>query len=156
MGLTKVKEETKLCSIDKVIAGGKGIEVNGIAYWFAKRTGQSCQYPVGQVVEMKYTHLKNEKDEDVYILQSLDLGGEQKEDQIDSIFDDFSDKKSDVNEKYVKPVSNTGSSKLTTDEKITNMNILNRAVDWGIATGNLDDKAVLEQAKIYKAMLNQF
>jgi hypothetical protein len=105
---------------------------------------------------MKYTHLKNEKDEDVYILQSLDLGNEQKEDQLDSIFDDLSEEKSDVNAKYVKPVSNTGGNKLTTDEKITNMNILNRAVDWGIATGNLDDKAVLEQAKIYKAMLNQF
>ena len=45
---------------------------------------------------------------------------------------------------------------MTTDEKITNMNILNRAVDWAIATGNLDDKAVLEQCKVYKEMLFKF
>ena len=154
MGLTKIKEESKLCSIDKVIAGGKGIEVNGIAYWFAKRTGQTCQYPVGQVVEMKYTHLKNEKNEDVYILQSLDLGNEQKEDQLDSIFDDDFKTKEDVNKKYVKEPS--GGTTMTTDEKITNMNILNRAVDWAIATGNLEDKAVLEQCKVYKEMLFKF
>ena len=50
----------------------------------------------------------------------------------------------------------TGGNSMTTDEKITNMNILNRAVDWAIATGNLDDKAVLEQCKVYKEMLFKF
>ena len=45
MALKKVDEGSRIVSIDKVIGKSKnGIEVNGVAYWYSKKSGQSVAY----------------------------------------------------------------------------------------------------------------
>ena len=54
------------------------------------------------------------------------------------------------------PSFSNNSQAMDKDEKITNMNILNRAVDYCIATGNLSDADILERCKRFKDMLSEF
>jgi hypothetical protein len=154
MALKKVDEGTRTVSIDKVIGKSKnGIEVNGVAYWYSKKSGQSVTFDAGDVVQLSYTHLVDSETKDnVFMIQDLDFTDKDKDKQIDKAagqyVSDFDAKVPSLNISSPQP--------LDKDEKITNMNILNRAVDYCIATGNLSDADILERAKVFKAMLNQF
>ena len=154
MALKQVAKGTKDVTIDKVIGKSKnGIEVNGQAYWYSKKSGQSVQYDAGDVVQLSYTHLQDsESGDNVFMIQDLDSTSSDKEKMIDKAAGEY------VSEFDAKvPSLNISSPQpLEKDEKITNMNILNRAVDYCIATGNLSDADILERAKTFKAMLNQF
>jgi hypothetical protein len=85
MALKKVDEGTRIVSIDKVIGKTKnGIEVNGVAYWYSKKSGQSVLYEAGDVVQLSYTHLVDSETKDnVFMIQDLDNTPEDKDKMID-------------------------------------------------------------------------
>ena len=150
MPLKKVDTQTVNCSIDKVIAGGRGIEVNGQAYWYAKKSGMTCTFDAGTTVELTYNHLKNtDDDSDVFMIQNLDLTVETKDKMIDKAAGLNNDTFPQQSYRDV----NTSPSK---DDKITNMNIMNRAMDWCIATGNLEDSDIRNACVRFKKMLSDF
>ena len=155
MALKKVDEGTRVVSIDKVIGKTKnGIEVNGVAYWYSKKSGQSVVFDAGDVVQLTYTHLvDSETNDNVYMIQDLDNTPEDKDKMISKSAGEF------VEKFDAKPASmptfNT-QKELSKDEIITNMNILNRAVDWCIAFAREDDEAVLERCRRFKKMLSEF
>ena len=157
MALKKVDEGTRTVSIDKVIGKSRnGIEVNGVAYWYSKKSGQSVLYEAGDVVQLSYTHLvDSETNDNVFMIQDLDNTPEDKDKMIDKAIGEH------VSEFDAKvpnglPSFSNNSQAMDKDEKITNMNILNRAVDYCIATGNLSDADILERCKRFKDMLSEF
>tara|TARA_R100001224_G_scaffold30394_1_gene16736 strand:- start:190 stop:636 length:447 start_codon:yes stop_codon:yes gene_type:complete len=148
MALKKVEDGHKTTKIDKVIAGGRGIEVNGIAYWYKKAGGETCPFEAGKIVELEYTHLRDdETDNDLFMIKSLDEGLGDKDKRIDAA---VSGAKNEATKYDRAPFEQTK------DDKITNMNILNRAVDYCVATGNLSDDEILERCKTFKRMLSEF
>ena len=152
MALKKVDEGTRTVSIDKVIGKTKnGIEVNGQAYWYSKKSGQSVVFDAGDVVELSYTHLvDSETNDNVYMIQGLDNTPEDKDKMISKSAGDFAEQY-DAGPQSLPKFNST--EELSKDELITNMNVLNRAVDWCIAFAREDDDAVLERAKRFKKML---
>jgi hypothetical protein len=156
MALKKVDEGTRTVSIDKVIGKTKnGIEVNGVAYWYSKKSGQSVVFDAGDVVQLTYTHLiDSETKDNVYMIQELDNTTEDKEKMIDKAAGQFVEN-FDAKPASIPTFSNT-KQELSKDEIITNMNILNRAVDWCIAFAREDDEAVLERCRRFKKMLSEF
>tara|TARA_R100000773_G_scaffold20599_1_gene18369 strand:+ start:3155 stop:3619 length:465 start_codon:yes stop_codon:yes gene_type:complete len=154
MPLKKVETQTVNCSIDKVIAGGRGIEVNGQAYWYAKKSGMTCTFDAGTPVELTYNHLKNtDDDSDVFMIQSLDLTMDTKDRMIDKAVG----LNNDTFPQQSMPKFSTGTHEtLSKDELITNMNILNRATDLCIAEGLTDDSNILDRCKRIKKILYTF
>ena len=157
MALKKVDEGTRTVSIDKVIGKSRnGIEVNGVAYWYSKKSGQSVLFEAGDVVQLSYTHLVDSETKDnVFMIQDLDNTPEDKDKMIDKAIGEH------VSEFDAKvpnglPSFSNNNQPLDKDEKITNMNILNRAVDYCIATGNLSDADILERCNRFKKMLSEF
>jgi len=157
MALKKVDEGTRTVSIDKVIGKSKnGIEVNGVAYWYSKKSGQSVLYEPGDVVQLSYTHLVDSETKDnVFMIQDLDNTPEDKDKMIDKAIGEHV---SEFDAKVPNGLPNFSNNNqpLDKDEKITNMNILNRAVDYCIATGNLSDSDILERCNRFKKMLSEF
>ena len=152
MALKKVEDGHKVTKIDKVISNGRGVEINGIAYWYKKASGETCPFEAGKVIELEYTHLRDdETDNDVFMIKSLDEGLVDKDKRIDAA---VSGDKSEV--KAFDRGYTQGSQEQSKDDKITNMNILNRAVDYCIATGNLSDDDILERCNRFKKMLSEF
>ena len=85
MALKKVEDGHKISKIDKVIASGRGIEINGIAYWYTKKSGETCPYTAGKVVELQYTHLRDdETDNEVFMIKSLEESSTDKDKRIDA------------------------------------------------------------------------
>ena len=154
MALKKVEDGHKISKIDKVIASGRGIEINGIAYWYTKKSGETCPYTAGKVVELQYTHLRDdETDNEVFMIKSLEESSTDKDKRIDAA---VSGDNSEVTKHDKSWFDESESSQQSKDDKITNMNILNRAVDYCIATGNLSDSDIIEKCKRFKKMLGEF
>lgn len=160
MALKKVDEGKRVVSIDKVIGKSRnGIEVNGVAYWYSKKSGQSVVYEPGDVVQLSYTHLVDSETKDnVYMIQDLDNTQEDKDKMIDKAIGEHVSEFDAKVPNGLPTFSNNNSNKQVQDkdEKITNMNILNRAVDYCIATGNLSDADILERCNRFKQMLSEF
>tara|TARA_R100000805_G_C3568257_1_gene75059 strand:+ start:110 stop:577 length:468 start_codon:yes stop_codon:yes gene_type:complete len=155
MALKKVEDNTKLVTIDKVIAGGRGIEVSGQAYWFKKAGGQVCQYPAGTLINLEYTHLKNdETNEDLFMIKELHEEQNMHDKRIDAAI--TGDRTGLPKEELPKFSTRSDNHAISKDDKITNMNILNRAVEFCIATGNLSDEDILERCNRFKKMLSEF
>lgn len=160
MALKKITEGKQEVTIDKVIGKSRnGIEVNGKAYWYSKKSGLSVQYDAGDKVNLSYTHLVDtESGDNVFMIADLDNTDADKDKMIDKAIGEHV---SDFDAKVpngIPTFSNNNSNKQVQDkdEKITNMNILNRAVDYCIATGNLSDADILERCNRFKQMLSEF
>jgi hypothetical protein len=156
MALKKVAEGTKDVTIDKVIGKSKnGIEVNGQAYWFSKKSGLSVAYEAGEKVQLSYTHLvDSESGDNVFMIADLDNTSSDKDKMLDQAIGEHV---SEFDAKVPNGIPTLNNKQpLEKDEKITNMNILNRAVDYCIATGNLSDADILERCKRFKDMLSEF
>tara|TARA_Y100001938_G_C8013668_1_gene391417 strand:+ start:30 stop:491 length:462 start_codon:yes stop_codon:yes gene_type:complete len=153
LALKKVGEGTRTITIDKVIGKTKnGIEVNGQAYWYSKKSGQSVEFDSGDVVSLNYSHLKDsDSGDDVYMIQSLDNTAEDKDKMIDKALGENND--TFPTQKLSFGESNDHQSK---DDKITNMNILARATEYCYHTGNIDEYDILEACKMFKKMLSKF
>jgi hypothetical protein len=160
MALKQVAKGTKDVTIDKVIGkSSNGIEVNGQAYWFSKKSGQSVQFDAGDVVQLSYTHLvDSESGDNVFMIQDLDSTSSDKDKMIDKAVGEHVSEFDAKVPNGLPTFSNNSSNKQVQDkdEKITNMNILNRAVDYCIATGNLSDADILERCNRFKQMLSEF